>query len=72
MCILQILYNGQLYVMYILQSLKKKKKNTVPVLELISQPGIYPKEIFQQEAAGTCHSTINAGNVINPTIEKNE
>lgn len=53
-------------------NLKKRKKNTVPVLELISQPGIYPKEIFQQEAAGTCHSTINAGNVINPTIEKNE
>ena len=42
----------------------KKKKNTVLVLELNSQPGIYPTEIFQQEAAGTCHSTINAGNML--------
>lgn len=57
-CILQILYNGQLCIVYILQSLKKKKKNTVPVLELISQQE-FIKEIFNK-AARTCHSTINA------------
>ena len=54
-----------LCIFYNLKKKKKiKKKNTVPVLELNSLPGIYPKEIFQQEAAGTCHSTINAGNML--------
>ena len=52
------------FMLCIFYNLKIKKKILSPVLELISQPGIYPKEIFQQEAAGTCHSTINAGNML--------